>query len=147
MTKQSGRHRDANAAHNTLHPSVSGVANVASQGLAREEEGTGRTIYVDVREAAPRDFYLTQPVAEKFGYTRGCAGCQSWFKGRGRAPHSAECRERFRNLLREDAKVKNAEARKKEFEEREMDRKRREEQGAPTVPAFSKKSLLWSPIV
>ena len=49
-------------------------------------------------------------------------------KGRGRAPHTTECRERFRALLREDAKVKNAEARRKEFEEREADRKRRKEE-------------------
>ncbi|MEC8428647.1 MAG: hypothetical protein VXZ35_09485, partial [Pseudomonadota bacterium] len=89
------------------------------------ETGGEQKIFIETRERAPRDFYLTKKEAEKHGYTRGCGGCNSWFRGLGRAPHTPACRERFRTLLREDAKVKSAEARKKEFEEREGDRKRR----------------------
>ena len=79
------------------------------------KESTGeRKVFVDAREPAPRYFYLTKREAEKHGYTRGCAGCNSWFRGLGRAPHTVECRERFRRLLKDDAKVKNAEARRRE---------------------------------
>ena len=81
-----------------------------------------------MREPVPRDFYLTKAVAKDHGYTRGCAGCNSWFRGLGRAPHTEACRERFRVLLKDDAKVKNAEARKREFEEREADRKKKKEE-------------------
>jgi hypothetical protein len=94
----------------------------------KEDGEVGRTVYVDVRERVPRDFYLTKKVAEELGYTQGCGGCNSWHRGLGRAPHTAECRERFRRLLKDDAKVKNAEARKKEFEEREQDKRRKKEE-------------------
>ena len=43
----------------------------------------------------------------------------------GRAPHTEECRERFRNLLKETAKVKNAEVRKREFVDRQEKKKQR----------------------
>ena len=33
-------------------------------------------------------------------------------------PHNEECREIFRRLMKDEAKVKNAEARKAEFEEK-----------------------------
>ena len=93
----------------------------------KEEEGGERTVYVDVREKVPRDFYLTKQAAKDHGYTRGCGGCNSWFRGLGRAPHTPECRESCRKLLKDDAKVKNAEAKKREFEEREADKRRKKE--------------------
>ena len=43
----------------------------------QEEGEKGRTVYVDVREKVPRDFYLTKKVAKDLGYTRGCGGCNS----------------------------------------------------------------------
>lgn len=73
-------------------------------------------MYVDTRKPVPRDFYISKIDAEKHGYTRGCAGCPSWFRGLSRQPHNAQCRERFRNLMREDAKVRNNEVLKREFE-------------------------------
>ena len=38
----------------------------------------------------------------------------------GRQPHSEECRERFREALNKEDRVKNAEKRKAEFEEKEL---------------------------
>ena len=96
----------------------------------KEDGEVGKTVYVDVREKVPRDFYITKKVVDELGlgYTRGCGGCNSWFRGLGRAPHTTECRERFRRLLAENAKVKSAEARKREFEEREADKRRKKEE-------------------
>ena len=56
---------------------------------------------------------------------RGCGGCSSWFRGLARQPHTEACRERFRGLMREDAKVKNQEERKKYFEDREIEKKKK----------------------
>ena len=43
----------------------------------------------------PRAFQIRKEDAEKHGYTRGCAGCSSWFRGLGRQPHSDVCRTRL----------------------------------------------------
>ena len=43
----------------------------------------------------------------------------------GRQPHSDECRDRFRDLMKDDAKVRNYNERMKEFEDRQEERKRR----------------------
>ena len=84
-----------------------------------------RTVYIDTRAKAPRDFHIRKEDAEKHGFTRGCAGCSSWFKGLARQPHTPECRNRFRDLMRDSVRLKNQEARKREFEQREEDKKKR----------------------
>ena len=78
---------------------------------------------VYTRRVPPRAFQIRKEDGEKHGFTRGCAGCSSWFRGLGRQPHSVECRARFAELMKEDAKFKNAEVRKREFNEK-MERKR-----------------------
>ena len=87
-------------------------------------EMRGPTI-INTKAKAPREFYIKKEDAEKHGYTRGCGGCSSWFRGLGRQPHSEECRERFREIMKEDAKVKNAEERKRDFVEKIEERKKR----------------------
>ena len=42
----------------------------------------------------------------------------------GRQPHTEACRNRFRELLRNDAKVVLSESKKREFEEKELQRKK-----------------------
>eukprot|EP00973_Karenia_brevis_P035998 4966184-Karenia_brevis.AAC.1 len=42
-------------------------------------------------------------------------------------PHSQECRSRFEDTLKEEAKVKNQKARMKEFEERAKRKKEKKE--------------------
>ena len=74
-------------------------------------ERTGQAVppvVVKTRQVAPRAFQIRNEDAEKYGYTRGCAGCSSWFRGLGRQPHSDECRDRFAKVMKEDAKYKNA---------------------------------------
>ena len=64
----------------------------------------------------------------KYRSTRGCDGCSSVYRGKGRAPHNNQCRERFRELLKETTKMQNYEIRKRELEDREEDRKKRREE-------------------
>ena len=81
-------------------------------------ESGGPATVVKVRKAPPRAFQIRREDAEKHGFTRGCAGCSSWFRGTARQPHSEECRARFENLLKDQAKFQNAERKKREFEEK-----------------------------
>ena len=61
--------------------------------------GGSEVVYIETRSRVPRDFYIKKSDAERHGYTRGCAGCSSWFRGLGRQPHTKACRERFRTLM------------------------------------------------
>ena len=88
----------------------------------------GGVVFVETRDKVPRDFYIKKSDADKHGYTRGCAGCSSWFRGLGRQPHTDACRERFRGLMRDEAKVQYAEAKRKEFEQKQVDKRRRKEE-------------------
>ena len=59
-------------------------------------EGSGPVkVVVDIRQPIPKDFFISKNDAEKHGYTRGCAGCSSWFRGLSRQPHSEACRAMF----------------------------------------------------
>ena len=70
-----------------------------------------------------REFYITKKDAESHGYTRGCPGCGSWFRGVGKQPHTAECRKRFRKLMSDDARVQLANLKRQRFAEEEQERK------------------------
>ena len=47
--------------------------------VKEKREGVGVT--VKMKEVKTRDFHMRKDDAERLGYTRGCAGCTSWFKG------------------------------------------------------------------
>ena len=99
------------------------------QAVAPEPPGPrGGVVFVQTRDRVPRDFYIKKTDAEKHGYTRGCAGCSSWFRGLGRQPHTEACRERFRHLMRDEARVQHAEGKRKEFEEMQAEKRRRKEE-------------------
>ena len=88
-----------------------------------ETKGSGAGIvFINTKQPTPRDFYISKKDAEKHGYTKGCPGCSSWFRGLARQPHNEGCRQRFRDLMRDDAKVQNNAARKREFEEKELEK-------------------------
>ena len=84
----------------------------------RVEAQNRGTVIIETRQRAPREFYSTLPDAKKYGYTSRCGGCTSWTRGLGRQPHTPECREGFRQAMAEDAKVKSAQERKREFKEK-----------------------------
>ena len=77
--------------------------------LGGSDEGEDRMrVEVKTTKVRPRDFHIRKEDADRLGYSRGCGGCSSWFKGRARQPHTQECRERFRKLLAEEARVQYA---------------------------------------
>ena len=82
---------------------------------------------------APRDFPISKKDADKHGYTRGCGGCSSWFRGLGRQPHTEGCRKRFEKLLKDTAKYKNWQERRRVFEEW-IERKKRKGEQEGAVP-------------
>ena len=90
-------------------------------------EGAKGPVTTIMRERRPREFQIMKGDGERFGYTRGCGGCTSWFKGVGRQGHTEACGDRFRGL-KEEARVKSAAGRKKEFEEKELEKRRRKEE-------------------
>ena len=73
-----------------------------------EEDKVG----VRMKEARPREFQIRKEDAEKHGYTKGCGGCSSWFRGLGRQPHTSGCREKFREAMKNEARTKLAEQKK-----------------------------------
>ena len=105
--------------------------DIPEEKLANEQEAANRPyqprevpspVVIKMKTSAPREFQIRKEDAEKHGYTRGCPGCSSWFRGLGRQPHTDKCQSRFEELMKEDARVKNARKRKEEFEEKVTER-------------------------
>jgi hypothetical protein len=94
----------------------------------RTEGPTRATLVIEIKEGAPRDFYIRLEDVKKYGYAGGCGGCTGWRRGLGRQPPTPECRERFRVAVAEDAKVKSAQERKSESEDREVEKKRKKDE-------------------
>ena len=92
-----------------------------------EDFNAGGLIFIDTRAKMPREFYIKKADAEKHGYTRGCGGCSSWHRGLARQPHTEECRKRFQDLLKGEARVINARERKADFEQKELEKKRKKD--------------------
>jgi len=107
-----------------------------------EAKNAGTRI-IETRERAPREFYISKKNAEDHGYTRGCGGCTSWHRGLGRQPHTPECRERFRQAMAEDAKVKSAQEERgnlKRGRMRRKERKKRRRRGRKGIERKMKKT-------
>ncbi len=85
-------------------------------------------VFIETKSKVPREFYIKKEDLEEHGYTRGCGGCSSVFRGLARQPHNDVCRERLRSILKEGARVKNAEGRRKDFEDKELEKKRKKEE-------------------
>ena len=95
---------------------------VEAEKREKDDDGKPDVVY-QTNQPAPRDFYIKKTDAERHGYTRGCGGCTSWFKGLSRQLHTADCRERFMGLMKDEAKVRRAEEQKAEFERRKHDKR------------------------
>jgi len=85
-------------------------------------------VFIETKSTVPREFHIKKEDLEEHGYTWGCGGCSSVFGGLARQPHNEACRERLRGILKEGAKVRNAEGRRKDFEEKELEKKRKKEE-------------------
>ena len=94
-------------------------------------------IVVNTNEA-PREFYIKKKDVEAYGHTKGCPGCRTMCQGGTRQAHTTECRERFRDLIKDEDKVVKTLEKRKEYEEKmevetrrmEMKKQRREEKKA-----------------
>ena len=112
------------------------VVPAAAAEAGGEGGGSGRVVVVvHTREPAPKEFYIKKRDVEAHGITKGCAGCRTMFQGGTRQNHSAECRERFRGLLKDENRVQRMEVKRKEFEDRaaeeelrRQERKKRKEE-------------------
>ena len=99
------------------------------------------------KRQVPREFYITKKDAENHGYTRGCLGCGSWFRGVGKQPHTAECRERFRKLMSEMLVCrwqtrKGSASQRKNRRENEGRRRRKTKHGKRNVMKRKKKQAV-----
>ena len=77
-----------------------------------------RVIVVNTREVAHRDFYIKKRDVEAYGHTKDCLGCRTMFQGGTRQAHTTECRERFRNLMKDEDKVVKTLEKRKGYEEK-----------------------------
>ena len=108
------------------HPGADGdipeekVVDGKPVGLASEAHPP--PVVVCTRKVPPRAFQIRKEDAERHGHTRGRPGCTSWFRGLGRQAHTPECRTRFAEALKGDARFQKAEAKRTEFEEKAMKR-------------------------
>ena len=98
------------------------VKKAEEDGGERERMLSSEPVVIKVREVKPREFQIRKEDAEKHGYTRGCAGCSSWFRGLARQAHTPACRERFRELMKDDAKKRLADQKRAEYDRRWEDK-------------------------
>ena len=86
-------------------PDADGEVPEGKSREAREEEGDGGSRPAgdlwERKYVAPRRFRIAIDDAKRHGYTRGCGGCTSWFKGLGRQPHTDQCGSRFEEAVKE----------------------------------------------
>ena len=62
--------------------------------------GPPRVIVV-TKEVAPRELLIQKDV-ETCGHTKGCPGCRTMLQGGTRQAHTTECREGFRDLIKDE---------------------------------------------
>ncbi len=72
------RYKDATDADGDLPGGIPPEERTEASGLG------DRLVFIETKNKAPRDFYISKQDAEKHGYTRGCGGCTSWFRGLAR---------------------------------------------------------------
>ena len=75
-------------------------------------------------EVVPRQVFITIGDLEENGYTVGCPGCKVVLRGTARQFHSAGCRRRMTEVLRDTEKARRAKTRAKEFVKKKEERTR-----------------------
>ena len=100
------------------------------KGQVSEAQGSDdppRVVVVNTREIAPREFYIKKRDLDEHGHTRGCPGCRTMIQGGTRQAHTAECRERFRELMKDDEKVRRTQEKRKDYEDRMVEKEQKKE--------------------
>ena len=103
---QDESHTDPRSERHTrgLDFGASGGHHLPRQGVEREPGLT-------------RNFRIGNRVIERYGPTMGCKGCENKIAGDDARPHSAECRARLEELMREDEREAEVIARRGERSE------------------------------
>ena len=99
-----------------------------------------RVIVVNTKEVAPREFYIKKKDVEAYGHIKGCPGCRTMFQGGTRQAHTTECRERFRDLMKDEDKVVKTLEKRKEYEEKMEEETRRMEMKKRMATEWRKKA-------
>lgn len=87
----------------------SGQRRIQAYAKIAAEETPRVTAYApapEIEEPETRAAQIKQNEVKTHGGTPGCPGCKAIITGKGRNHHSFECRRRFEELLRQDAKSK-----------------------------------------
>ena len=99
----------------------------------KEDERIKKTVCVETKDEPPRDFQSRHEDLIKYGTTRGCRGCSSYLRYWARQAHDEHCRIRFEQLLKDEARVKNAKRRMEEFEGYLKDKKAKRKESQSNV--------------
>ena len=86
---------------------------VPAEDEARTGEVASLGITIQTQNAPQTEFYFRKSDAESLGCTIVCEGCVSCHRGLGRQPHAEVFRARSRDILKDEARVQNAEERKR----------------------------------
>ena len=87
----------------------SGQRRIQAYARIAPDEAPRSTTYApapDIEEPEVRAAQIRQDEVRAHGGTPGCLGCKAIVMGKGRNAHTFECRRRFEELLRQDAKSK-----------------------------------------
>ena len=87
----------------------SGQRRIQAYARIAPDEAPRSTTYApapDIEEPEVRAAQIRQDEVRAHGGTPGCLGCKAIAMGKGRNAHTFECRRRFEELLRQDAKSK-----------------------------------------
>ena len=68
-------------------------------------------VSIETKSKVPREFYIQKEDLEEHGYTRGCGGCSSVFRGLARQPHNDVCREKLRGILKGEGRCQGKDCR------------------------------------
>ena len=63
------------------------------------------------QEVIPRNYYIKTKELQEHGFTAKCPGCISILRGKARQAHSAECRKRMEEILKNTERYKRADER------------------------------------
>jgi hypothetical protein len=89
----------------------------AKEATGEDAKGSGEGGKIFVQEPVPRDYYLTKEDVQEHGPTKGCAGYR-YFRSGIKQNHTENCRERFRELLKDKARVRLAKEKMEEWNRR-----------------------------
>ena len=123
-------------------PEVDGEGMDCRELTAEEKEVLGKA--AAWKDAVPRGFSIRKQDVRDHRATKGCPGCDAMLQGKSKQMHSEKCRKRFKELLKDEERVKSAKERMDDFiskmvKERCEGHKRDREEGEESKPEETKR--------